>query len=64
MLLGSVIGDGAMPLQPDVAVRINQTRHEPDPGGQSLRIGYWLSTDHTIDYPEVAILALWEHHTG
>jgi hypothetical protein len=53
-----------MPLQPDVAVRINQARHEPDPGGQSLRVGYWLSTDYTIDHPEVAILALREHHTG
>ena len=46
MPLGPVIGDSAVPLQPDVAVRINQARHEPDLGGDRLRVGDRLSTDH------------------
>src|SRR4030095_15790424 len=64
MLLGPVIGYGALPFQSDVAMRINQARHEPDPGGDSLRIRDWLGTDHAVDYPEVAIVALRQNHTS
>ena len=62
MLLGALIGYSALPLQPNVAVRIDESRHHPDSGGDSLRVADRLGANHTVDHPEVAIFTFRQHH--
>ena len=64
MLLGPVVGHRPVPLQPDVAVRIDQAGHQPDAGGDGLGVGDRLGADHTVDHPEVAVLAVGQHHAA
>lgn len=64
MLLGPFIGYGPLPLQTDVAMRINEPRHQPDPGGDSVGVGDRLSADYAVNHPKVAIFAFGQHHAG
>ena len=64
LLFGPLIGDSTLPLQPDVAVRINKAGHDPRPRGNGLGVGYRLGTDHTVHHPEIPVLPLRQHHAN
>jgi hypothetical protein len=61
LLFGSLVGDGAQPLQTDVAVRIHQARQHPNAGGDGLRVTDRFQADHTVDYPKITMLAFGQY---
>jgi hypothetical protein len=57
VLFGYLVRHCAAHLQADVAVGVDQSRHQPDVGGQCLRVLRWLGTDATVHDPEIRSLA-------
>ena len=55
-----LVADRAVVVEPDVAVRVHQTRDDPSLGGR-LRAGLVLERDPPVDDIEVADLAVGEH---
>src|SRR4029450_6623559 len=62
MLFGPLVRNHALPLQPHMTVRVNQSRHQPDSGGNGLGVADRLGSNDPVDYPEVAMLVLRQHH--
>ena len=64
MLLGSFVGDCALPFEPHVTVRVHQAWHQPNRSGNGLRVGDWLGSDDPVYHPKVAIFTFRQHHAS
>ena len=63
MLFGDVVGHGAVHLEPDMAVRVDQTGHQPA-AGNCFGVADGFGPDQSVDHPEVARFTVRQHHTA
>jgi hypothetical protein len=64
LLLGPLNGHRALPLQPDVTVRVDKARHQPHARGDGLCVADRRSADYSVDHPEIPMFTLRQHHTS
>ena len=62
--LGGRTVDAAAGVQPDVAVGVHQTRHDPGPGRHRCCVCDGFGAHQPVHQPEVANVAIGQHHSS